>query len=482
MNTFIFLATVLAVGLPFGSLAQEPEPCYTNATAAAQMSSLSFDTDGILLTVSSQAELDEAIAGCSTLVGNIQLSAAFAGPFTLNGVVNVTGEIYMEYTTLGGYTSLYEYVGSHENITSFEMLDVVYLQDLYLLDVPDIRLPKVEYMRGFSLRTSSGGSVDLGALREVSSFHTEGPSLSVNLQSLEIVTESILVCSQVNCKFDDPSSGHTLPTPVDLPALEYARRMEFNGTFSNFSMPKLRTIGSTGYPLDWSGFSLFLRDEEMPPLDFAPLETLYGHLIVFGDVSDIRLSPIKSTTAWIHIETTVRAEIYSSLEEAGDIDIRGQIASVDVPNLTEVGEFSMSSTEDIPCTASLRKIYNQIIETSIWPPSWCNDPEDASFDEDGGTFFKPDSHTDSSSDDEQLKIATGGLVGCAVGGVAVFLLIVGFIWRRHVKNKRERNRNVSTSGNGNNNEDEDQDLPAIGNDGPPPPYSKDPPVALASGR
>lgn len=123
------------------------------------------------LTVGSQEDLDQATNGCTTLHGDIRLLPSYSGSFTLNGIVEVYGQIFKDHTSASGN----EYVSEFQNMTSFEMVDLLYIRGLTLVNVTEVRLPHVQLTGHIWLESPFGETADFGGLTGAKVIRLQGP-------------------------------------------------------------------------------------------------------------------------------------------------------------------------------------------------------------------------------------------------------------------------------------------------------------------
>ncbi|KAL6233155.1 hypothetical protein BDW75DRAFT_242275 [Aspergillus navahoensis] len=401
--------------------------------------------------------------GCTTIIGDIHISNQYTDPsFVLNDILNVSGRIFINDNDDDDQAS--------GILSSFVMLDMVSLTELHLRDVPNVQVPSVQ------------------TVEDARSIRVEGPWASVNMQSLKDVTSKLIICSETGCEVDYFQEPEETPVvAANFSALESATYIGVNGSFANISMLNLHAVGLSDLPAS-SGFEFHYRG--LPAADFtlSPLHTLYGRLIIMGDVDGLSISPITNTSASIYINTTTRSEIFSTLREAASLDIHGKIAEFRIfPFLTTGDNLNITSEyeDTISCPPSLQDLYNSTAASPSDIPSWCLEDSDKNDDDDDDhdEGFKAMVGSESSS-------MTGSFPPGAIVAIVVVVILVASFCIRAMRRGGEKGRSTGDgvrSQNANDNADRiengngngiENTVPTDDERGgvPPPPYSKDPPV------
>ncbi|KAL4948456.1 hypothetical protein BDW69DRAFT_198860 [Aspergillus filifer] len=414
------------------------------------------------LVVRSQADIDHLL-GCTSVTGSMYIHHDYTGPFTFNGVTNYNGSIVINDDLVP------------LNMSSFEMLDLVAFEGrLTLHEVPEVRLPKLERIKGVTLTSSVEGKIDAGMLVDVETLRLEGPWRSVNMDSLRNVSSSLTVCGNIDCDMEGAgwATGRDILLDtqafVDFPSLEWTPYVGINGSITSVSMPRLRTVGVTNKPTGYGeGFDLVVRNHPLE-LNLPALDTLAVQFLAMGSLSKINISALRSTEAPMYIMTDVDADIsLPILERSSTLDIHGRIKSVGVPHLATASGINISSSLIIPCTDSLRRLYRDQSNTDD-DPTWCGAQPTPS---PTPTSRVRPSPTPSRSSGLHLPEGTVAAiaVGCVVGGLAVIGAAIWEIRRR--KNIKRLRIPVARSTDGSGRRAVVEQDPK---DMSPPPYTREP--------
>ncbi|PGH07073.1 hypothetical protein AJ79_06351 [Helicocarpus griseus UAMH5409] len=404
--------TLITTGLPLGILAQE---CHTNTT------DLSLSPEQTLLTVASQNDLDPLLNGCTTVVGNIRISQDYSGPFALNGITDFPGKIY---------TSPRH---SLNELTSFEMLDVVNLGGLWLDNVADAFLPNVEEVESVSLKSSPGGEVDLGRLMNAGAVTLQGAWSRVNLKSLRNVTKGGL---HVSSKRDSDTRLVGDSIAIDLPALESASYINAIGNISRLSMPHLETIGVAELQGDYgSGLNMDITGSSLE-VELPAVRTIYNSFCAKGDVSRLNLNSLEKTNAEVRVETNIPVDIYSAVKSVSSVDLRGKIKTIDFPNLTEASQFNIISDLAVPCTNSLNKLYEAKYGSDS-KPTWCT--SQPNLPRTDSVYLSRRSTVPGGTSTEPV-LSTGSLIGIIIGCILAGILAIASIYTSCHRRAEERKK------------------------------------------
>ncbi|KAL4963650.1 uncharacterized protein BDV14DRAFT_201616 [Aspergillus stella-maris] len=411
-DDFFTRIALIATLLPI-ALAQD---CIANAT---------YETDPFngLLVVRSQADIDHLV-GCTSVTGPIQIHQNYTGPFTLNGVANYNGSIYMDDLRFP------------LKMSSFEMLDVVTFNGFISLhEVPDVRLPKLQRIGSASLTSSVEGEIDADVLVDVKTLRLEGPWTSVKMGSLRNISSTLHVCSNIDCDMEGEGwvTGRDILLDtqafVNFPSLEWAPYIGINGSITTISLPRLRTVGVTDDPTGYGeGFDLVVRNHQLE-LNLPALETVALQFLTMGSISRINMSALRSTEAPIYIMTDMDADIsLPVLGQADTLDIHGRIKSIDVPQLARASTIDITSSLTIPCTDSLRRLYRDQTLTND-DPTWCGQQPTPT---PTPTSRSRPSPTPDGRSGIHLPESTVAAIaaGCVVGGLAVIGAVIWEIKRR----------------------------------------------------
>ncbi|KAL3489561.1 hypothetical protein BJX62DRAFT_238962 [Aspergillus germanicus] len=348
MHYSTFLTALLVVYLPIGTLALE---CLTNSTTRPGYSTR--------MELTSPTQLAE-FSSCDTLTGIIHVTPEFKGTLELPASV----------TNFSGYIVHY-YGQPSDGLEGIILPNVRYIESIELwgtYGVKSVYAPRLETLGMLLVEQAveEGATMDFGALREVNTIALSGYWSSISFPSLEKITYSMSVHT-------DPTQSETdvlVPVDIDLPVLKEAGELTLNGQIKSLSTPLLEVLGRDD--LYYYSLAMQANYTAMEGLFFPALRELYGEFRVNGSVSAVDLGGMKNTSAAIEIDVESLIEIYSGLENAGKIFVRGPLAVINFTNLTTASDMNITTTTDTPisCPRALVDIYRYF--SSPTDPPFCN--------------------------------------------------------------------------------------------------------------
>ncbi|KAL3440162.1 hypothetical protein BJX65DRAFT_291038 [Aspergillus insuetus] len=346
MQSTTFLTGLLAACLPIGTLALE---CLTNSTIRPGYLPL--------MELTSPTQLAE-FSSCDTLTGYIHVSPEFKGTLELPAsVTNLTG--YIKHSD--GQPS--------DGLEAVILPNVRYMESIELwgtYGVKRVYAPRLETLGNLIVQQAvEGATMDFEALREVDMIALSGYWSSISFPSLEEITYSMSVHT-------DPTRSETdvlVPVDIDLPVLKEAGELSLYGQIKSLSTPLLEVLGKHE---DYFSLTMRANYTAMEGLFFPALRELVGDFRVNGSVSAVDLGGMKNTSAPIKIDVESPIEIYSGLENAGEIFVRGPLAVINFTNLTTASDLNIATTADAPisCPRALIDIYRYF--SSPADPPFCN--------------------------------------------------------------------------------------------------------------
>ncbi|BCS25706.1 uncharacterized protein APUU_50417S [Aspergillus puulaauensis] len=465
ITDMITLAVLLLGALPI----VHARECLTNETAPIYAVSHS-------LTLTSPDQLIP-LEDCETLIGDIEIDISFSGSIVLNSVTNFTGQLV---SFPDGYNTGLEAI-EMRNLRTIQVIRLNRIQGLRSIQMP--RLEEVSGKLDFS-QEAEDAWMDFSALRSFLMSSMTGTWTNVSFPSLEKVTSSLVI-------FTAPSTdivNDRAAVDIDLPALVSVRDLVVEGRIRSLSTPKLERLGKTeedARPLEVSqgGLLVVSNHTDMSGVFLPSLETLHGRVDLVGHIPTIDLYGLKSTDAAITVNASSPVEIYSAIEQAGDIALRGDLAVVNFTNLTRAANLDINSGIEAHCSASLIHAYRNINYPN--EPSFC-DAESLAL---AGKTVYTGSNAQSPSPtplstptpyynplpsrsgrlssvaEAVIAIAVIAAVGCLIG---IFLR-----WRYNMKKFKAAATSTTTTPAVVGGPDTDV-LPRHSADDPPPQYSKEP--------
>ncbi|KAL3443005.1 hypothetical protein BJX65DRAFT_312305 [Aspergillus insuetus] len=248
--------SLLAGLLPIGIVAKD---CYTQGKAGSPGANT--------LRLDSPEQL-RVFDGCTSIIGDIYVTAKFSGSLILNGVKSFKGTI-----------SSYDWLSSESTVfESLEMPDAVYVKEISLSDerqVKRVYLPKVQSMEEVYLfQPGDGSSVELSALRQIGSLLMVGgwsrislPALYETRDQLEVLAEApVEIISGLRYAAEIKLSGEL--KGLDFTSLSQAQSVSINSTIPSRCSSSLVHLYRKLYHDKEADFcdpgSLELADENRP--------------------------------------------------------------------------------------------------------------------------------------------------------------------------------------------------------------------------
>ncbi|KAL2861953.1 hypothetical protein BJX68DRAFT_223547 [Aspergillus pseudodeflectus] len=310
--------------------------------------------------ISSQARLDE-LSQCTTLDGKLYIWPSYEGPFVLQNVQNITGDIW-EFPTKEGLVP---------KVTLIELPDLRYVTKVSV-DMPTLTkfsAPKLISAEGINIYSPVAGSmVDLPTLRSVDdSITLRGNFSSINLNSLQNAT-SITICNE-ECEEPTPESRDALAQEldVDLPSLETAGRLIIRGNISSISTPRLQTI-------TWDGLFLDLLSKRPIPLSFPRLHSVETTMRIEGRVPNLHIPVLRNITFFtLSTSGPSQPKDFRLLTESLRIlELDGHFESIDLPNLKSYKYINIKSTGPLSCASLSKELSTHVksdgSEFECWSP------------------------------------------------------------------------------------------------------------------
>ncbi|KAL4804648.1 hypothetical protein BDV18DRAFT_142294 [Aspergillus unguis] len=379
MGLLLQLLTVYLASLPLGCLAQT-----FNCSESAY--------------ITSQEDLDALGRDCSTLDGSVYISGTYTGPFTLSGMRNITGSLKA--------ASLYD-----ASIPQIEHMELPGLEILGgTIDLPNLvannfSAPLLQSAWGVYLGQEAHGSeVHFPSLMTVDQgVRLIGNYSKINLDSLQTVTNSLVVCSVPDCA---PGSAIN-QVDLSLPALTSVGGLDIVLKTSSISMPALTAL---------ENFDLVYPMMEIQALDtpasisMPKFENLIGMMKLSGELSSIDLSSLLRANQTISVDTSHPLNVSLPLQAGVTLTFEGAIEEVHLPALTTFRTLHINSSLPLDCREiddTFNKIKDDINSESGYPVGYsCK-----------------------SSREYPSGLSTGAKAGIGVGvGVAGLVVIGAGLW------------------------------------------------------
>ncbi|KAL4961578.1 uncharacterized protein BDV14DRAFT_180140 [Aspergillus stella-maris] len=369
------------------------------AISALSLGTIAGDcrTNPPILTVYEPGDLGIFRDGCTSITGNLVIDSTFSGDFVLENVTEIIGNISNAEDAVPGALRV------------LDLPNLVKVGAISVHRVATVNLGSLEHAGDILLGPStSDGEVNLGALQDANNVGFEGGWKSIDLSSLETVSNTLaFYFARDDHVFPDVAQIPLLH--VDLPVLKSAGKLlTFEGQITSLSVPELEMAGDPATEEEYGLHGLRMNIEGIKGVDFEfpKLHTLASSTQVYGNISRIRLPALGETATRIEFNTAIPIEIYSTIETALDVWLWGEIKSVHFPNMVDLGGISFAKAIR-PCNETLVKLWETIPISN--PPehetSWFERcfPEDI---EDSNDDNNHDDEEESSSHDDEEDVST----------------------------------------------------------------------------
>ncbi|KAL2824393.1 hypothetical protein BDW59DRAFT_147599 [Aspergillus cavernicola] len=335
----IGLATVLSIcNLPLGVLAQD---CETSETTDPE-------TGETLLRLTSPDQLEVFRDGCTTITGDILIESTYSGDIILDGITKFDGSIYTAEDSPA------------QGLGLVELVDLVEFGSLLLHLVTGVNLPKLDHAVDILLVQSGlSGEANLGALVEVNNLKVQGSWTSINLASLKTVNQEIGLCAIEGCQILPDENPP--PIAVDLPLLESANKFEVAGTVESVSIPNLSVLGDREpETANNQGLRINIQGSHNLDVDAPSLHTLNGTIEVYGSVASVSLGALGETTVGATLNARAPLNFYSTIQTAQYFYVWGELESIYLPDLVDLGSISLSYEPRLPCNETLYELWQSV--------------------------------------------------------------------------------------------------------------------------
>ncbi|KAL4799318.1 hypothetical protein BDV19DRAFT_355593 [Aspergillus venezuelensis] len=371
-------------------------------TSALSIGAIAGDcrTNPPIFTVFEPGDLEIYRDGCTTITGNFVIDSDFSGDFILEGVTDFIGNISnTEDVAPGGLGVL-------------DLPNLVSVGTISIHRVATVNLGSLEHAGDILLGPSTtGGEVNLGALQNANNVGFEGGWKSIDLSSLEIVSDTLaFYFTRDDGVFTDIAQIPLLH--IDLPVFKSAGKLlTFEGQIASLSVPELEMAGDPATEEEYGLHGLRMNIEGIKGVDFEfpKLHTLASSTQVYGNISRIRLPALGETATRIEFNTEIPIEIYSTIETALDVWLWGEIKSVHFPNMVDLGYISFAKAIR-PCNETLVKLWETIpvsdppeYETSWFWRCFPEDIEDSNDDKNDNTYDEEEEEPSSPGEDEDIS-------------------------------------------------------------------------------
>ncbi|KAJ0414753.1 hypothetical protein BJY00DRAFT_294536 [Aspergillus carlsbadensis] len=295
-------------------------------------------------------QVEELSRNCTTLDGSLIVRDNFTGSFHLPGVTNITGGLD---------------VGNNipNDITDVQLPDLEYVPEFRLFGVKNASMPRLSVVEGeVEIRSPSDGRYHFPSLLTVGEISMSGNLSSVTFESLRNAS-SISIDSRGSHLY---SLQNLTTTVVDIsfPVLERVGSTHLRGNISSFSAPELTTISPiTDYI---SGMIWFKPYEPGFTIDLPKLAYVNGTVVFNGVVNNVSLPMLRNVTGNFQLDTSSTEPIAIDLpiEYADEVELRGNIDSISLPNLRNYSQIRVNLDDAFDCDGFAEQL-NETVTTPI---------------------------------------------------------------------------------------------------------------------
>ncbi|KAE8420322.1 hypothetical protein BDV36DRAFT_293459 [Aspergillus pseudocaelatus] len=307
----------------------------------AQICTPEYGYEGYSYIINNQSDLDEISAKCTTVNGSIAMSHNYTGAFHLPNIRNITGSFKWFQDP--------DHIGVYPEPTSISLPDLEFLgHSLYFNSLPTLKsftAPKLKTV-GWNADIDCAEEVDLRSLAESEYFSVRGNVSSLRLDSLRQVRQLMLICNKEKCGRE--ASPHD-SLDVSLPALNDVGHLHLEGRFSRLDTPMLNNI--TGIGPGYYGIKLLTVGGPPINVSFPELKHIQGaaDMSLEGNIASLSMANTRNLSVWLNVNAYDRLDINLPFEEAGTIILRGNISSVQFPNLKSVDQLQVNTDASLDC-------------------------------------------------------------------------------------------------------------------------------------
>ncbi|KAL4769863.1 hypothetical protein BDW60DRAFT_218634 [Aspergillus nidulans var. acristatus] len=371
--------------------------------------------------VANQSNLDTIASECTSINGSILISYNYTGSFYLPSIRNITGDVQWHADS----TSSYESWGSADRYVT-SPVDSISLPDLehidgdlklqHLYDLRNISAPKLSSV-GRSVYVDYAYNVDLRSLQGAEYVSIYGNLSSLRLDSLQAVNQTLRICNKDECS---SSLSPVSSLELFLLSLKLAGDIDLEGRISTWVLQAIMLVVGMERSPAWGPIRGFqLTTGGGPPLDlaFPRLNTVYGDMQVIGNIASLSMPEMIDTNMTLTINAFDPIAIDLALHRVRELDLRGNISSVNLPNLRRASNgIRIRSDMALDCDAIQEAIFRNVSISN------------------GSTtcFAKEESESHGLSTSAKAGIG----IGSGIAGILLLILIPLYILHRQREKKR----------------------------------------------
>ncbi|KUJ06365.1 uncharacterized protein LY89DRAFT_692498 [Mollisia scopiformis] len=291
---------------------------------------------------SSQDDLDQRLAGCTSIDGWLHIAHNYTGSFILNNITNIAGGI-----------STYDGAGNSTGITSIEANGLLSVQELVVFGVPtleNISFPDLVTIDNIGVDLASGGELHFPSLTNCTTIVLSGSISRMDFSSLSSVDDELSISS--NDTINTPISLDSIipsysPLDVDFPALQNCSQLLLYGNISSVSMPLLES--SVPGPFSSGGGIKIATNGNPLNLTFPKLWNT-TQIVLSGTIGQFSFPSLLTLDGGVTVNSFYPLNFsLAPLENATILTMQGNVTGLGLGTIQELQQLSISSDEPLDC-------------------------------------------------------------------------------------------------------------------------------------
>ncbi|KAL3462089.1 hypothetical protein BJX64DRAFT_288632 [Aspergillus heterothallicus] len=309
--------------------------------------------------VNSPEDVSRLFEGCESIWGDIVIGDNYTGPFVLPGVVQILGELDLNW---GGWYEERPDYSIAPNVTSIELPDLEMMYSADIRDVPTLRLvsmPKLtEVWHGLKLlqQRNPPCATDFRSLRWANDLSIKGRFTRMNFDSLETVSNILEIASNLKTAISLPRLNLTcglrlwgVPSSVSLPSFSHAQRItDHSCSHGHVSM----------------GFDAPIS------VDLPKLRLIEFDFSIAGNITSLSLPYVHRLENSFSVSSTQALRFSVPLERAFTIQLGGHVQAASFPNLKYVHRVSAVLEGEFDCSGLSKQVHGIWSKTDVDPRSF----------------------------------------------------------------------------------------------------------------
>ncbi|OBT54527.1 hypothetical protein VE04_05537 [Pseudogymnoascus sp. 24MN13] len=309
-------------------------------------------------TVSSQAELNKAVEGCTSIIGILIIGVNYTGSFSLPFITSISEGIRTEYNyTTGNITDSLTSVDA-EHLTSIGYLSLTYSPKLAKISFPNLS----NVTSGIELEgIGESASIDFPSLKVApADLRLSGYIGTINFPILAEVGGTLHVANdnehsvwnEVDYVHDYKRSYPQSSYPfldVGFPALQNASSLEIKGNISSINLPQLSVI-TTDYGKEDMNHGVSISASTHPLNITLPNLSKSSFISLSGEIGNFSFPKLLSTGS-LKVDASVPLSVnIAPLVTTDTLTLSGNITELSLSSLEHVGEVNINSDAVLDCS------------------------------------------------------------------------------------------------------------------------------------